>query len=613
MKARLLCILLIFSMILCALPMTTSGKTWIDSVTVVGADSNNDTYNDTAVVTVSVKNDNTGAGPSYVTVSAKLFASQYAPVPGSMNYTSKEEKTINDPAKGATSTFTLKVGVTINSSSDLYTVLIEMRTDDPGGLASNNTTRTVRLTRLDIVNYFTLDLTGTTTYIQYVPLGQQTLYKFKLTDKNPGYPFPTTENYAIAIQTPPAGWGASVDKPQLTLGKGESTDITVTVQAPMNYTKGAPWSISLGVSVKPLTWGFMRKTITATIALPDYTINASGLSQVAAEGPNPDPIDAPAGQKVYLRAKVVNQGTVATLRTEVRFLIDGKNIGEFGEITVYFYNNMYIFAYMPWITTPGLHNLTVLLDPNRRETEFDETNNQAFMTFTTRAPELTVAASDITVDPARPNPGNITLRALIHNTGTYNASSVKARLTVGNYTQDVVAPRIASGNGSALVNFTWTAVSGDFQLELQLDPDNTVVELNETNNLVKKALHVNFPPTAVLRSSVRNADTGAAVTFYGYNSTDPDGTVVSYFYDFGDDTGSGWISTPNVTHKFKERWNYEVRLTVKDDNGLTSAPASRDIKVQDKQKGPLPGFELGPVLVAVGLIAMLRMRRNRRN
>jgi PKD repeat protein len=70
---------------------------------------------------------------------------------------------------------------------------------------------------------------------------------------------------------------------------------------------------------------------------------------------------------------------------------------------------------------------------------------------------------------------------------------------------------------------------------------------------------------------------GQIVQFDGSGSSDSDGSILSYGWDFGDgDTGSG-IS---VTHVYTEVGIYQAVLTVADDGGLT-ASAAFDIQIDE--------------------------------
>lgn len=62
------------------------------------------------------------------------------------------------------------------------------------------------------------------------------------------------------------------------------------------------------------------------------------------------------------------------------------------------------------------------------------------------------------------------------------------------------------------------------------------------------------------------ADVGEAITFDGTDSSDPDGTITSYEWSFGDgESGSGATST----HTYTAAGTYEVTLIVTDDDGAT--------------------------------------------
>ena len=74
---------------------------------------------------------------------------------------------------------------------------------------------------------------------------------------------------------------------------------------------------------------------------------------------------------------------------------------------------------------------------------------------------------------------------------------------------------------------------------------------------------VNLPPVASSTSAV----TDLSVAFDGSPSTDPDGTVAAWAWDFGDgSTGTG----RTATHAYKTAGTYPVTLTVTDDKGATA-------------------------------------------
>jgi len=79
---------------------------------------------------------------------------------------------------------------------------------------------------------------------------------------------------------------------------------------------------------------------------------------------------------------------------------------------------------------------------------------------------------------------------------------------------------------------------------------------------------VNRPPIANFTYTPEHPTVNQTVTFDASSSYDPDGTIVSYDWDFGDGaTASGVV----VTHAYSAAGNYTVTLTIMDDSGATNS------------------------------------------
>jgi len=102
------------------------------------------------------------------------------------------------------------------------------------------------------------------------------------------------------------------------------------------------------------------------------------------------------------------------------------------------------------------------------------------------------------------------------------------------------------------------------------------------------------PPVASFTSTPSSAPTAIAINFDGTASYDPDGTVVSYSWDFGDQTtGTGSL----VTHAYTYAKTYTVTLTVTDNGGVTGSTTSQ-VTITDRP--PVVSFTPSPTIANTG-------------
>lgn len=98
----------------------------------------------------------------------------------------------------------------------------------------------------------------------------------------------------------------------------------------------------------------------------------------------------------------------------------------------------------------------------------------------------------------------------------------------------------------------------------------------------------NDSPTADVNVSPNSPEPGETVEFNASGSTDPDGVIESYEWDFGDDsTGSG----ETTSHSYESEGEYTVTLTVTDDSGA-SGTDSTTLSVSSAPEPPGDEFKV---------------------
>ena len=101
------------------------------------------------------------------------------------------------------------------------------------------------------------------------------------------------------------------------------------------------------------------------------------------------------------------------------------------------------------------------------------------------------------------------------------------------------------------------------------------------------------PPAENIAPTASNTDTTKEITasFTAGNSSDSDGSIVSYAWDFGDGApGSG----VNIAHTYSSAGTYAVKLTVTDDDGATGIK-TQNVTVSATEPPP-PGGENPPLI-----------------
>ena len=113
---------------------------------------------------------------------------------------------------------------------------------------------------------------------------------------------------------------------------------------------------------------------------------------------------------------------------------------------------------------------------------------------------------------------------------------------------------------------------GNFNVRLTVTDDD-----GSTDTISKQVALMNSPPTADFDIVSSEKPTVNEDISFIDQSSDPDGDIVSWFWDLGDGTNS---TAQNVTHRYQALGTYIVSLTITDNDGATDT-ASKNITIYD--------------------------------
>lgn len=132
------------------------------------------------------------------------------------------------------------------------------------------------------------------------------------------------------------------------------------------------------------------------------------------------------------------------------------------------------------------YQLYIFADSNNNTAEANESNNIASIQITTFAPELTVYSTDISANPIYDGQ-NTTINATIRNLGNSDVTNVKVSFFYDNLSNLIANDTILllNHNSSKIAQVSWNATNllGDHLIIIVVDPDDTIMEMNETNNI----------------------------------------------------------------------------------------------------------------------------------
>jgi PKD repeat protein len=128
---------------------------------------------------------------------------------------------------------------------------------------------------------------------------------------------------------------------------------------------------------------------------------------------------------------------------------------------------------------------------------------------------------------------------------------------------------------------------GSYDITLTVTDDDGA---KSTTSISVEVTAVNQPPVASYAITPTSGEAPLVVNMDGSSSSDPDGSIENYLWDFGDgSTGNGVTATKT----FNNAGTFTVTLTVTDDNGA-SASISNEVTVTSTNVSPLASFTASP-------------------
>ena len=186
---------------------------------------------------------------------------------------------------------------------------------------------------------------------------------------------------------------------------------------------------------------------------------------------------------------------------------------------------------------PGLYNVTLTVTDNQEKTS----------TYLTKC---TIEATNIPPYASINGPYNGKAGQLIqfNSTDTFDLDGIIIEY------HWVFGDGTSSSEPNPMHSYSET---GTYTISLTITDEKNSENTDET----RVEIEDNIPPIPVLYGPI-SVETGKSITFSGVNSSDVDGEIVEYLFDFGDNTFTFGLE---VTHVFSKPGTYNISLSVTDD------------------------------------------------
>jgi len=186
------------------------------------------------------------------------------------------------------------------------------------------------------------------------------------------------------------------------------------------------------------------------------------------------------GESVNFSVTFANQGYVYSNSTNFFFYVGTESSGAKSVPSIA--ANTSIVEMFTWEAEVGASSVRIVIDPNDRITESDETNNEITVPFSgTRIPDLMI--DSITLSPANPLVGEtITISVFVKNTGIGNAEPSHFAYYIDDVSLGLSRMESIAAGGNRTGTFTWTVQEGYHHIKVIVDSNLVLDESDEDNN-----------------------------------------------------------------------------------------------------------------------------------
>jgi len=333
-------------------------------------------------------------------------------------------------------------------------------------------------------------------------------------------------------------------------------NMTMTLKEATIYEGSIP-PLPYGTTVEYLVYASDNAENWGFSSTYSYTVGAPApIHDIAVIDVVPSPHIVKVGGTVAINVTVLNEGTMT----------ETFNISVYYSLTLLETRTLVVDAgaettpTFTWVTTSeGVYLIWAEVQPLPGETDVAD---NVFVDGTVTVSSLQPPVASFTFSPEAPHTGqNVTFDA---------SSSYDPDGTIASYAWSFGDG--ATGDGK-IVTHSY-ADNGTYEVEL------TVVDNDGLTDIESESITVlNRPPVASFTESAETTYVGDAITFNASESHDPDGYIVSYFWNFGDGANATDVI---VEHAYAVNGTFTVTLTVTDDDGASaSANATKTILVNE--------------------------------